>query len=210
MSKLVTVVTSTWNRHKTLFELCLPSVARQTYPEVEHIIVMDGNDAELTAKLLDAGYGWNDPRKRITRLGRNWSTFSGDGGFGATCRMVGGWLAAGDYIAWLDDDNIWEPEHLQVLVNLVEENNVEFATTSWWYGEKGGRKGGESPPGYCRSDTSALLCRAEVLKKGGSWQLDGYCGDGLMVDRWMNAGCTWAHNDRPTYTVPVSRHGSPD
>jgi glycosyltransferase involved in cell wall biosynthesis len=183
----------------------------QTYTNFEHLIVIDGQDPELVNVLKGEGYGFDDPKYRITYLGRNWTRFSGDGGLGLTARLVGSWMAAGDYIAYYDDDNKWMPHHLETLVNLLESDNVDFVTGSWTW-EQDGRRGGDAPPGFCRTDASAILCRAEVLKKGMScsWGLDGDCGEGLLMDRWINAGCTWAHNNEPTYVYSGHRHGQPD
>jgi glycosyltransferase involved in cell wall biosynthesis len=208
---MVTVVTPTFRRPQAIAEYLIPSIECQAYSPVEHLVVIDGQDPESVKVLQDHGYSFDDPYRRITYLGRNWTSFSGDGGLGMTARLVGSWMAAGDYIAYLDDDNRWLPHHLETLVRLLESENADFVTGSWTW-EEDGRRGGWSPPGFCRTDASAILCRAEVLKKGMScsWYLDGDCGEGLLMDRWIAAGCTWAHNEEPTFIYPRARHGAPD
>ena len=207
MSKLVTVVTPTWKRPRTILEYGIPGVWSQTYRPVEHLVVIDGHDPDLVNVLRDNGYEFDGQERRMAYLGRNWTSFSGDGGLGQVARLVGGWMAAGDYITWLDDDNRWLPHHLETLVGLLESSGSDFVTGSWSWPD--GRRGGWSPPGPCMTDASAILCRAEVLKKG-SWLLDGDCCEGLLCQRWINAGCTWAHHDPPTYLYPSGRRGAPD
>jgi hypothetical protein len=44
-------------------------------------------------------------------------------------RVYGGttYFADGDYHLWLDDDNVLEPDHIEKLVKLVQENNLDWA-----------------------------------------------------------------------------------
>ena len=210
MSRLVTVVTPTWKRPRTIREYAIPAVWGQTYRPIEHLIVIDGQDPDLVSVLREEGYEFDNPERRLAYLGRNWTSFSGDGGLGPAARLVGSWMAAGDYIAYLDDDNKWLPQHLETLVDMLEKNNVDFVTGSWTWPD--GRRGGWSPPGLCQTDASVILGRAEILKKGisCSWQMDGNCGEGLLMDRWRAAGCTWSHTDVPTCLYSGGRGGAPD
>jgi glycosyltransferase involved in cell wall biosynthesis len=210
MSQLVTVITPTWKRPRTILEYAIPSVKAQTYHDVEHLVVIDGRDPVFVKALEEAGYGFDDPKYRITYLGRNWTSFSGDGGMGIVARQVGAWMAAGDYIAYLDDDDTWMPHHLETMVSLLESRNVDFVTGSWRRGD--GSRGGSAPPKVGNTGGCGYVFRTEMLKRGPQcwWWLDGYCSDGLIAERWAADGCTWAHNDEPTYTVVSSRQGSPD
>ena len=51
MSPTVSVITPTWQRHDLLLNRCVPSVAAQDHPAVEHVIVSDGPDPDLRGKL---------------------------------------------------------------------------------------------------------------------------------------------------------------
>ena len=44
---LVSVITPTWQRHALLLDRCIPSVAAQDYPNVDHVVVSDGPDPAL-------------------------------------------------------------------------------------------------------------------------------------------------------------------
>jgi glycosyltransferase involved in cell wall biosynthesis len=205
VSPLVTVVTSTWHRPQTLIENAVKSVAGQDYPEIEHVVVIDGPDdwGTVTA-LYKAGYSRSGDRQRIITLGRNWSSYSGDGGYGATCRLVGAWMAAGDLITYLDDDNVYAPEHISEMVAMFDLE-TDFVTCSW-SGPVTQPPG--PPPGLCRSDTSTIMHRALVLRDAGGFHPDGYAGDGNMVERWLAKGLTWKYKDKPTVHFPNgSNHG---
>jgi glycosyltransferase involved in cell wall biosynthesis len=197
---LVTVVTSSWQRATTVINHAVASVNRQTYLNTQHIVVIDGHDAATEANLREAGYTQDgNSMRRYAALGRNWSSFSGDGGFGSTCRMVGSWLAAGDLITYLDDDNDYEPQHIAEMVSLFEDPGLDFATN-----------GPGAPPGVGRTDTSGIMHRAAVLKQGGSWFLDGYEGDGRLVERWLAAGLTWVNKPNGTFHLTNGYHrGAP-
>jgi glycosyltransferase involved in cell wall biosynthesis len=204
---VVTVVTPTFRRPRTILERAIPGIESQTYENIEHIIVIDGHDPDTLSVLFGAGYGWDNPARRVTYLSRNWTSYSGDGGLGNAARNTGMWMAAGDYIAHLDDDITWMPHHLETLVGLIESSGVDFVTSSWLFQ---GHHGGGTPPGPGQTDVSGIVHRPMVLKTGGGFTHDGETGEGLMVQRWMAAGCTWAHHGEPTFIMHSSRHGAPD
>src|SRR5215467_7162311 len=114
MTKSVSVITPTWQRRDLLLNRCMPSVVNQTIDRiVEHIIVSDGPDPDL------ADLGWfielleHDPHPA---------------NYGSMARNRGLELAVGDYIAYLDDDNAWRPNHLELLVGALEANpEADFA-----------------------------------------------------------------------------------
>lgn len=208
MPELVTVVTATWGRPRTLFEHAIASVDAQDYPAIEHLVVTDGRDRRLEDALAAAGYSHRGVRRRVACLGRNWTGFSGDGGVGAVPRLVGSWLAAGAYITYLDDDNDYLPHHVTAMVTALEESGADLVCTAWSHGP-GGPPGGSPPPGPGRTDTSSFLHRAELLKNG-SWELDGYEGDGNLAARWAAAGATWLFLPEPTMILNAHRFGAPD
>jgi glycosyltransferase involved in cell wall biosynthesis len=196
VSPLVTVVTSSWMRANTVIAHAASSVNRQTYPHVQHLVVIDGEDQATEENLLNHGYlvSGQAPR-RFVALGRNWSSFSGDGGFGSTARMVGAWLAAGELITYLDDDNDYDDTHIEEMVPYFEDPEVDFITN-----------GPGFPPGVGRTDTSGIMHRAIVLKQAGGFALDGYEGDGRMVERWMNAGLRYTSKPNQTFHLTNGYH----
>jgi glycosyltransferase involved in cell wall biosynthesis len=86
----------------------LESVRSQTRRPVEVIVVDDAStddSAAVASQFAEA---------RVIRLPRN---------SGVSCARNAGLLAArGDIIAWLDADDIWEPEHLATVAGLLERH----------------------------------------------------------------------------------------
>lgn len=81
------------------------SVLRQTYPAAEVLVVDDGSDDATPAALARFG-----PPVRVVRRPR--------GGIGAA-RNTGLERAAGDYLAFLDHDDLWRPDKLAAQADLL-------------------------------------------------------------------------------------------
>lgn len=192
---LISVVTPTWKRHELLISRCIPSVQAQTWPKVEHVIVSDGPDRPLgnylhNVVIPDAGnpivYG-EVPVHDAS--GHNW---------GSAARNHAAGLVSGDLIAYLDDDNAYRPDHLQVLAEALEaEPEADFAY-SMMQTHPAGHIIGMQPPQYGYIDTSLLMHRAGVLDKFGDWPLAGqiechdqHAPDWGVVQQWLNGGAKW-------------------
>lgn len=207
---LVSVVTATWGRPESLRQ-CIYDVAKQNYHNIEHIIVTDGYDPKLNWLLKDEGYYPDNPFRRLVWLGRNWTSFSHDDSVGSVPRMVGSYLAGGEFIAYLDDDNRWTPDHIERLVHtLVEHPEVDVAGSEWIDEETNRIHGRPDTHWFEQLDASSFLHRAELLRKS-SWQMDGYNCDRKLVMRWCGEnGGTWYLIHGVTMIMPRHRFGSPD
>ena len=97
---LVSVVIPTLHRPKLLLR-AVDSVLLQTHREIELIIVVDGPDADT----VDAARSVNDRRLRIIVNPQSLTA--------AGSRNVGATHAAGEWIAFLDDDDEWLPAKLE-------------------------------------------------------------------------------------------------
>jgi glycosyltransferase involved in cell wall biosynthesis len=104
---LVSVVTRTKDRLDFLAEAAA-SVSAQTYPNVEHVVVNDGG-ADPTAVL--APFAKKRPVVVVS-----------EGNVGR-CKAgnLGLKAAKGEWIAWLDDDDLYRPEHVETLVAFAKE-----------------------------------------------------------------------------------------
>jgi hypothetical protein len=123
---LISVVIPTYNRGTILTERTIPSVLRQTYQNLEIIIVGD-HCTDDTEQLLDK---FNNGRIRFYNLPER-------GNYPAAPIdrwMVAGTepankcieLCSGDWIAPLDDDDEFSEDHIQVLLNYALEHNCEL------------------------------------------------------------------------------------
>jgi len=126
---LISICIPTFNRGSILVERAVKSALAQTYQNFELIIVGDhctDNTYELLKEI-------NDPRIRFYNLPlrkRNYRQtienhwFVG-GSIPANKAMN---LAKGKWIARLDDDDTWTPDHLEKLLCFAQQNNYEFVS----------------------------------------------------------------------------------
>lgn len=108
---LVSVIVPTYNR-ALLLERAIQSVRCQTYERLE-IIVVDDASKDDTAALVRS---IDDARVRYIRHDRNRG--------GAAARNTGIRAARGEFIAFLDDDDQWEPEKTAAQLKLLKNYNV--------------------------------------------------------------------------------------
>jgi glycosyltransferase involved in cell wall biosynthesis len=206
---LVSVITATWGRPRTILEHAIPSVAAQDYPAIEHLIVTDGHDPGLNQVLAGAGYASEPGRaRRLVCLGRNWSAVHGDGGVGATARQVGCCVAAGDWITYLDDDDGWLPHHVSAMVACGEQAEADLVCSAWLHGPRREVRG-SGPPRAGQTGTSMMMHRPSLLKVSG-WRPEGYCADGWLAERWVAGGARWAFHPEPTVILRGHNHGAAD
>ena len=108
---LVSVVIPTYNRPVYLRD-AIASALRQTYQNIE-VLVRDNASTDETRKVVQ---GFCDSRLCYFRHSTN---------IGQTENVIDGCRAArGDYIAYLHDDDVWEPNFLEKLVPPLRENSA--------------------------------------------------------------------------------------
>lgn len=104
------------------------SVISQSYRNFELLVIDDGSDDDDYTRLLDL-----DPRVRVVRL-------SGSGV--SKARNVGMAMARGQYIAFLDADDVWFPGKLEAQVRYLEshpEVGVVFGGFMRWLADEKGK-----------------------------------------------------------------------
>jgi GT2 family glycosyltransferase/MoaA/NifB/PqqE/SkfB family radical SAM enzyme/Flp pilus assembly protein TadD len=113
---LVSVIVPTYNRPNQLV-IALKSVLGQTYKNLELIVVNDaGTDVENVVSSLRE----SQPITYI-KHGKNRGL--------AAARNSGIKLARGKYIAYLDDDDLFYPRHVETLVAFLESGEYKVAYT---------------------------------------------------------------------------------
>ena len=125
--ELVSVITPLYNGEKFI-KATIESVISQSYENWEMIIVDDCS--KDTGPRIVERYIEKDNRIKLVKLSEN----SG----GAVSRNKAIEEAKGKYIAFLDSDDLWQPEKLKKQVRFMEENDYNFTYT--WY-EKINEKG---------------------------------------------------------------------
>ena len=120
---LISIIIPTYNRASFLLET-VHSILDQTYSKFEIIIVSDGstdNSKDLITKL-------NHSRIQFIELDRNY-------GYPAKARNEGVKVSKGDYIAFCDDDDLWEKDKLEKQINIVN-CGYDFVFTNYKFLEE--------------------------------------------------------------------------
>ncbi len=105
---LVSVILPTYNR-ALLIERAISSVLNQTYPNIELIVIDDGSTDDTCEKLK----GFNE---KISYIYQDNSGVS-------SARNVGIQAASGEFIAFIDSDDVWKKSKLEQQLNYFNENN---------------------------------------------------------------------------------------
>lgn len=113
---LVSIITPTYNCAKFIAET-IESAQSQSYPDWEMIIV-DDCSSDNTKEIVEQ-YQKNDPRIQYHCLKRN----SG----AAVARNTALKLAKGKWIAFLDSDDLWNPEKLDHQIKFMQDNGYAFS-----------------------------------------------------------------------------------
>lgn len=102
---LVSVIMPAYNAAATIEE-SIESVLAQSYPHIELIIVDDGS-TDRTAELIK-GYA-----PRVTYV------YQANSGLGSAPRNTGLRRCHGEFVAFLDSDDLWTPRHIARQVDLL-------------------------------------------------------------------------------------------
>jgi teichuronic acid biosynthesis glycosyltransferase TuaG len=119
-SPLVSIVIPLFNAKDYIAET-IESVLKQLYKNIE-LIVVDDCSTDGSYELVE-DFSKRDSRVKLIRLEQN---FGGP----AKPRNIGVENSKGDYIAFLDADDIWEEEKLEVQIGLMEQEGYNFTSTN--------------------------------------------------------------------------------
>ena len=124
---LVSIITPVYNAEMFLSDT-IKSVQNQTYKNWEMLLV-DDCSKDNSAQIIKEFQKYDDRIKYI-KLEKN----SG----ASVSRNTGIKNAKGRFIAFVDSDDIWKPEKLEVQVKYMLENNLGFTFTSYRYMKEDG------------------------------------------------------------------------
>lgn len=115
---IISVILPTWNRAVLLRE-AINSVRWQTFREWELLVIDDGSTDDTPAMLA----ALDEPRLRVIRLDHT--------GNPARVRNAGLAVASGAYIAFLDSDDLWEPDKLAVQLEGLRQSGCRWSYTAF-------------------------------------------------------------------------------
>ncbi len=136
---LVSVIIPTYRRSEML-DRAIKSVLNQSYPDLELLLVNDNipDDAYSQSLLQRVKAYENDARFRLILQEKHIN--------GAAARNVGIKQAKGEYIAFLDDDDWWEPDKIKIQLDTLSRLPEEWGGVSCKYSfvDRNGRVIGRS------------------------------------------------------------------
>lgn len=117
---LVSIITPSYNS-LTFIRETIESVQAQSYPHWEMIIVDDKSKDDSIHVIKQ--YVKNDQRIKLISLTQN----SG----AARARNAAIKMATGNYLAFLDSDDLWLPTKLEEQIAFMQKGNLSFSFTSY-------------------------------------------------------------------------------
>lgn len=119
---LVSVIIPTYKRADLLVK-AIDTVLNQTYKNIELLVVNDNvKGDEYSQKLYEIIGGYTDERLRLVEQEKHIN--------GAAARNAGIREAKGEYIAFQDDDDFWEPQKLERQVALLSSLDESWGAVS--------------------------------------------------------------------------------
>jgi glycosyltransferase involved in cell wall biosynthesis len=173
---LVSVVIATHNRPLALRQ-AINSVIGQTLQDWELIVVGDGCRPDTPAAVAE----FHDPRISYIDLPVNFGEQSGPNNLGMA-------RARGRYIAFLNHDDLWFPDHLAALTGWIEASGADIATArgasvklrksgqaEFDFVIMGGGRNGRYDPGMTLAVVSTWLLRRSARDEVGPWRPAAEC-----------------------------------
>jgi glycosyltransferase involved in cell wall biosynthesis len=108
---LVSVIIPTRNRPHLLVE-AIRSAQAQTFTDFEIVLSVNGPDNPSTARILEIGAS-----HRVVRIAQEGLAVALNAGIG---------IARGEWLAFLDDDDLWEPDRLEAALKTARETNADL------------------------------------------------------------------------------------
>ena len=199
----VSIVMTTYNNSDALLS-AVRSVYAQTYSNWELLIV--GDDCPALDKFMET----HKPLFRNSGRHVRWFNLNrahgGAGGHAPRNYAVKA-LASGSWIAYLNDDDAWAPDHLQTMVAAVrQKQKATFAFASQCDGIPHNEStpcssGDRTRDALCTSPskacarTSTLMHTPDLVRKYGAWrrmnETLGSAHDWELVSRWIEGGEPW-------------------
>ena len=122
---LISIIIPVYNGEKTI-QKTIESVLQQTFKDFEIILINDGSQDST----LDVINNIKDERLRV---------FSYPNAGVSTSRNRGLALARGEFISFLDADDLWTPDKLETQLKALQNNSQAAVAYSWsdWIDESG-------------------------------------------------------------------------
>lgn len=131
MKELVSIIIPVYNAEQYIGET-MESVQAQTYENWELLLIDDGSK-DSSCHIIEE-YAGKDKRIRLIRKENEGA---------AKARNTGVTEASGDYVAYLDADDLWVPEKLEKEVAFSKEKDAAFCFTGYEFADENGKETGK-------------------------------------------------------------------
>jgi glycosyltransferase involved in cell wall biosynthesis len=156
----VSAIINTFNRYKPL-QKAIESVQNQTHSNIEIIVVNDkSTQKEYYQAKRPEGVIWIDAEKSSREV-------FGFPSLGYS-RNIGIFHATGDYIAVLDDDDIWMPEKIATQLSAMIKRECKMSCTEGYMGDSSYNQNKRYPLYY--KEYYSNFCRDFFNEYAGSWK----------------------------------------
>lgn len=115
----ISVIVPFYNVEKTLFVNCINSILEQTFEDFELIVVNDGSDEKYN-ELLD----------EIIHVDTRIAVYNQENGGVSKARNYGVEISKGEYVAFVDADDIVHKQFLEQAFSIIEKTDVDFVIGS--------------------------------------------------------------------------------
>ncbi|MGL5192288.1 MAG: glycosyltransferase family 2 protein, partial [Chroococcales cyanobacterium] len=155
---LVSVVVPAYNVSRTIRET-LDSILTQTFPEFELIIINDGS-TDNTLQVIEEV---QDPRIQV---------FSYENGGLPEARNRGIARATGEFITFMDADDLWTPDKLEGQVAALQQNPKAGLAYSWTcFMDSEGKSFSKDFPSYIEGNVYPRLLVGNFITSGSNVML---------------------------------------
>lgn len=117
---IISIITPVYNSERFL-EAAITSVQNQTYSNWQ-LILIDDASTDSSAKIAKEFY-----REDIRIIYEKMPTNQG----AAVCRNKAIEMAKGDYIAFLDSDDFWAPDKLEIQLDFMQRKNCDVSFSNY-------------------------------------------------------------------------------
>lgn len=203
--------------------MAIESILAQSFKDWNLYVVGDGctdRTADVVKKMASISSGrihWFNMSKN--HGGGHWRHLRGDSG--ASARNYGFYSSKEPYIAYLDDDDRYHSNHLELLYKTIKSDNYDFVYSkgAFLYPHRGAKPMivGANPPRYQGLGTNAIMHTRSIANrvlfnlppnkqehgmKKGLWRSSKEAlaaHDWEMVQRFLNTGARYKFIDQVTY-----------
>lgn len=120
MNELISIIMPVYNVEKYI-AFTIRSIIDQTYTNWE-LIIVDDHSTDSSYDIIQL-FALKDKRIKFIKLEENYGA--------AKSRNLGIKMATGKYLAFLDSDDLWKKNKLEIQLNFMKKNNYSFTFTSY-------------------------------------------------------------------------------